>query len=149
MTAIAADLGEDEDDDDDEEGEINAVEVSEVSHLRLDRYAGCADHQAVAQVERDQAAIQQSPLDPELAKIAGGQASVPTPKKEKKDKKDKKEKKEKRKSEVVADDKMDVDVDEEEKKRLKKEAKKAKKAAEEGAAEEPKKEKKKKRKSEA
>jgi nucleolar protein 56 len=31
LTAIAADLGDDEDDDDDEEGDVDAVEISEVS----------------------------------------------------------------------------------------------------------------------
>ena len=30
LTAIAADLGDDEDEDDDEEGDINDVEISEV-----------------------------------------------------------------------------------------------------------------------
>ncbi|WVW85598.1 hypothetical protein I302_107636 [Kwoniella bestiolae CBS 10118] len=128
LTAIAADLGDDDDEDDDEEGDVKEDDIAE----------------AVKQVEKDQKESKKSkskqPLDPELAAIAGGlpvNVASSTPSKEKKEKKDKKEKKEKRKSEA-----MDVDGEEKEKKEKKKE-KKEKKDKEE------KKDKKKKRKSEA
>ncbi|WWD02605.1 hypothetical protein V865_000645 [Kwoniella europaea PYCC6329] len=136
LTAIAADLGDDDDEDDDEEGDVKEDDVAD----------------AVKQVEKDQKESKKSKskqaLDPELATIAGGlpvpvASSTPSKeKKDKKDKKDKKEKKEKRKSEA-----MDIDVDVEEKKEKKE--KKDKKEKKEKKDKEEKKDKKKKRKSEA
>ncbi|WWC93801.1 hypothetical protein V866_000637 [Kwoniella sp. B9012] len=133
LTAIAADLGDDDDEDDDEEGDVKEDDIAD----------------AVKQVEKDQKESKRSKskqaLDPELAAIAGGlpvpvASSTPSKeKKDKKDKKDKKEKKEKRKSEA-----MDIDVDVEEKKE-----KKDKKEKKEKKDKEEKKDKKKKRKSEA
>ncbi|WVQ68043.1 uncharacterized protein L199_006249 [Kwoniella botswanensis] len=133
LTAIAADLGDDDDEDDDEEGDVKEDDIAD----------------AVKQVEKDQKESKKSKskqaLDPELAAIAGGlpvpvASSTPSKeKKDKKDKKDKKEKKEKRKSEA-----MDIDVDVEEKKE-----KKDKKEKKEKKDKEEKKDKKKKRKSEA
>ncbi|WWC63316.1 uncharacterized protein I303_105916 [Kwoniella dejecticola CBS 10117] len=141
LTAIAADLGDDDDEDDDEEGDVKEADIAD----------------AVKQVEKDQKSRSTGgPLDPELAAIAGGlpsaAVSTSTPsKKEKKDKKDKsekkekKEKKEKRKSEAMDTD-APAPAQEEEKK-----SKKEKKEKKEKSDKEEKKEKKdkKKRKSEA
>ncbi|WWC71546.1 uncharacterized protein I206_105504 [Kwoniella pini CBS 10737] len=129
LTAIAADLGDDEDEDDDEEGDVKEDDVAD----------------AVKQVEKDQKTKSTGgPLDPELAAIAGGlpsAVSTSTPsKKEKKEKKEKKDKKEKRKSEA-----MEIDTPQGEEKKSKKDKKEKKDKSEK----EEKKDKKKKRKSEA